>query len=791
MIFRQPPEQRPSGLRQPAICAMLGYFYSRVKSRSVTSNDQKLLLGAALILLPLASIQAQSVNWLDPWAWCEPDELAMEIVPATPGAPLIDQQPLQAEADQVESSPARSLLEGNVSLARGDQRLRAERIILDRPANRARAEGEFVYGDPRQALRGQQAEVDLNAETGWFREVDYYLASRNAQGSAEEVRVNRPQQRSWLEGATYSTCPRGREDWQLRAREMKLNHVTGRGSASHLVLAFRDWPVFYFPYLSFPITEERQSGFLFPRQGYGSETGLDLTIPYYWNIAPNRDLTLTPRLMTTRGILLGAEYRYLEPWHRGELDVEYIPHDRRYGGDRGSFNVRDRAAPLPNLYTDLRYEYVSDDNYIRDLNNNLGFLTDNYLMRHLDARYFGEGWEALARVRGYQILTPTLFAATGKPYERLPQLILSGEQPSGAGGLRYQLRGELTYFHQTDVVTGTRLDLWPSVGWALEQPGAYLKPRAGFRYTHYWLEDTAPGASDSPSRAAPVLDVDGGLIFERPTNASWLGLTSGTQTLEPRLFYLYVPERNQDDLPLFDSALMDRDFDWLFRRNRFVGADRMGDANQVTAALTTRLIDEPSGRERLRASVGQIQYFADRRVTLEPDTPPETADHSGLIAQGQVNLSSRWSLQAGVQLEPDNSDLLRTGFDLRYYANPRQLVNVSYLLDRDQPNLDLNDQIHSVDVSLLWPLSAQWRIMARWNQALNLDRNLETLAGFEYEDCCWALRAVARQYRDSPTNVDSQNAFYLELELKGLSRLGGGLETLLQSSILGYQALRN
>ena len=770
---------------------MLSLFHSCVKSRSVTLNARMLLLGAALILPPPTGVQAQAIDWLDPWAWCEPDELALDIVPATPDAPPIDQQPLQAEADEVDSSPARSLLEGNVSLTRGDRRLRADRITLDRPANRARAEGEFVYGDPRQVLRGQQAEVDLNAGTGWFRDVDYYLASRNAQGSAEEVRLDRRQQRSWLEGATYSTCPRGREDWQLRARAMRLNHATGRGSASHLVLAFRDWPVFYFPYLSFPITEERQSGFLFPRQGYSSETGLDLTVPYYWNIAPNRDLTLSPRWMTSRGMMLGMEYRYLEPWRRGEIDVEYVPHDRRYGGDRSSFNVRDRAAPLPNLYTDLRYEHVSDDNYLRDLDNNLGFLTDNYLERRLDARYFGDGWQALARVRGYQILTPALFAATGEPYERLPQLIFNGEQPSGVAGLSYQLRGELTYFHQTDVVTGTRLDLWPTVGWALEQPGAYLKPRAGFRYTHYWLEDTAPGVGDSPSRAAPVLDVDSGLTFERPLHADWLGVASGIQTLEPRLFYLYVPHRNQDDIPVFDSALMDRDFDWLFRHNRFVGADRLGDANQMTAALTTRLIDGPSGRERLRASVGQIQYFADRRVMLDPDTPPETADHSGLIAQGQLNLSSRWALQGGVQLEPDNRDLLRTGVDLRYYANPRQLVNVSYLLDRDEPNLDLNDQIHSVDVSLLWPLSAQWRVMARWNRALNLDRNLETLAGFEYEDCCWALRAVTRQYRDSPRNVDSQNAFYLELELKGLSRLGGGLDSLLQSSILGYRTLRD
>ena len=750
-----------------------------------------LLTGAALTLLPLAGVRAQSADPSNPWLQCEIDELAGDIVPATPNAPPPDELPIQGEAGRLDSSPTESRLEGNAKLSRGDQRLRAETITLERPANRARADGGFVYyGDPQQALRGQRAEVDLNAETGRFKEVDYYLPARNAQGHAEEVRVDRRQRKTWLEDATYSTCRRGREVWELRARDIRLNEKTGRGSARDMVLAFKDMPVFYFPYLSFPITDERQSGFLFPRQGYGSTTGFDLAVPYYWNIAPNRDMTITPRLMTDRGVLLGVEYRFLEPWHQGRVGFEYIPDDRRYDGARGSFNLSDRATPLPNVYTDLRYEYVSDVNYLRDLRNNLDFLTDNYLERHLDARYYADHWQALARIQSYQILSPWLFSRTGNPYQRLPQLLFSGAWPPGAGDLSYQMHAELVNFQQSDMVTGTRLDLWPTVGWALEQPWGYLKPKAGFRYTTYQLDNTESGANDAPSRAAPVLGLDSGLIFDRSLQADWLGVSAGTQTLEPRLFYLYVPYRDQDDIPLFDSSVMDRDIDWLFRNNRFTGADRLGDANQLTAALTSRLIDGPSGRERLRASIGQIQYFEDRRVNLDPAELPQTAVNSGLIAQGQVNLSSRWSVQGGVQLEPDNSDMLRTAFDLRYYANPRQLVNVSYLLDRDQPSASLNDQIHSVDIAFFWPLNPQWRALGRWNQALNTDRNLETLAGLEYEDCCWALRMVRRQYRDSPADPDAQNAFYLELELKGLSRLGSGLEVLLQSSILGYQPTR-
>ena len=771
---------------------MLRYFYQHVKFCSVTPYYPTVIIGALLALSPLTSVQAQSANPFNPWARCEPDELASDIVPVTPNAPLPDQAPLQADADQVESSPSQSVLEGNVNLSRGDQRLRANQIILERPDNRARIEEGFTYGDPNQAIRGQQAEVNLNNETGWFKDADYYLPSRNAQGHADEVRMDRRQQRSQLEDATYSTCPRDQEFWELRARDLDLDQATGRGSATHLSIAFHGAPLLYFPYLSFPITDERQSGFLFPRQGYDSETGFDLQVPYYWNIAPNRDMTITPRLMTARGLLLGVEYRYLYPSHQGGIDAEYIPHDRRYDGDRGSFKISDRAAPLPNFYTDLGYEYVSDDDYLRDLNNNLEFLTVNYLERHLDARYEGNNWRALARVQGYQILTPELFATTGKPYQRLPQLLFDGAWPTGAGGFDYGLYGEFVHFEQSDVVTGGRLDLWPTIGWTLQKPWGHLKPEAAFRYTGYQLDNTEPNADDAPSRSVPILSLDSGLTFDRPLQAHWLGVASGTQTLEPRLFYLYVPYRNQDDIPLFDSSRMDRDHDWLFRKNRFIGADRMGDANQLTAALTTRILDDASGRERLRASIGQIQYFEDRRVTLYPDTPPATEDSSGLIAQGQLNLSSRWSVQGSVQLEPDNQDLLRGAFDLRYYANPRQLVNLSYLLDRDPSEQapDANDQIHSLDLSLLWPLTSQWRVMARWNQAMNVSRNLETLAGLEYEDCCWAVRTVARQYRDSPVDPDAKTGFYLELELKGLSRLGGGLETVLQSSILGYQPIR-
>lgn len=751
-------------------------------------------VGIFLVLLPLLGVvQAQSIDSVAPWVRCELDALASEVLPAPANPLLLTAAPLQVDAAQVESSPTYSLLEGNVTLEHGAQRLRAERIALQRPENVARIDSAFTYASPHQVVRGRQAQVNLNDETGWFKDADYYLSERNAQGFAEEARVDSKQRMSWLQGATYSTCPRGSEFWELRARELEINEETQRGIARGITLAFKDVPILYFPYLSFPTTDERQSGFLPPRQGYSSETGLDLQVPYYWNIAPNHDMMLTPRYMSARGILLGTQYRYLYPQTEGKIGIEYLPHDQRYGGERGSFVTSNRAAPLPNFYTNLRYEYVSDDSYLRDLDNNLEFLTINYLERHLDARYFGEGWQGLARVQGYQILTPGLFAITGNPYQRLPQLLFTGSWPAHTQELlNYKLHGEVVNFQQTNMVTGSRVDLWPTLHANLANSWGYIKPEASYRYTAYQLKDHAPDTSDAPIRSAPILSIDSGLIFDRPLQAAWLGVGSGSQTLEPRLFYLYVPYRNQDDIPLFDSAEIDRDYDWLFRKNRFVGADRLGDTHQLTAALTSRVIDGQSGRERLRTSIGQIQYFSDRRVGLYPEAPVETANSSGLIAQAQLNLSTRWSIQGGVQMDQDNSDLSRSAVDVRYYANPRQLVNFTYLLDRDPSvkAIDSGDQIHSIDVSLFWPITSNWRALARWNQAMNAGRNLETLAGVEYEDCCWALRAVARQYRFSPLDVDTQSAFYLELELKGLSKIGsGGLESVLKNSILGYQPI--
>ena len=706
--------------------------------------------------------------------FCPRDPLADLVQPATEAGDT-DEIPLEFTATQGQSSPEGALLEGDVVAIRGDQRLSASQVQLDREANRVSAEGGVEYGDPRFAVQSERAALDLNEQTGQFEEADYYLPERNAQGSAGRVAVSRREQTARLEAVTYSTCARGQEFWQLRSSRIDLDQEAGRGSARNITLALGGVPVMYFPYLSFPITDERQSGFLTPTVGRDEQSGFDLRVPYYWNIAPNMDATFAPRILSKRGVQLGVEYRFLLPGQDGEIDGEYLPQDRVADRDRYALNVRHKSNLSPGLYTDLLYQYVSDDEYIDDFDNFIDLLSPSALERHLDVFYQGGSWYTLARVQDFQTIDPEIFGADNEPYNRLPQLLFKGDWGGGPYGLRYEFLGEVVNFDNNDRVTGMRLDLQPSLSLPLERPEGFLKPRLSYRYTTYQLRNTEPGQKNSPTRGLPIVSVDSGLFFERTVDWDWLG--SGLQTLEPRLFYLYIPDRDQQNIPLFDTTQVDRSYAWLFLENRFTGADRVGDANQLTAALTTRLLGE-QGQERLRASVGQIYYFEDQEVTLQ-NIRPDTDKSSVLIGEALWRLNERFDIRSTVQWDPKPSDLQRAAVDLHYRHDPGRLVNISYRLSDP-------DELEQLDISVLWSLGERWRTVGRWNYSLASERNLDLFAGLEYNDCCWALRMLARQRRPDP-QADAENAIYLELELKGLAGVGQDIDGLLEDTIFGYR----
>ena len=727
------------------------------------------------------------------WAQCSVDPLASLLT--TPGASGLDNDDIRFSADNSEVSPSMAIASGDVLVEQNNQRLQAPLVNLDRERGILSAE-QVQYGAPEIAVRSQSAQLDLNQETGVFNQAEYYLPLLNAQGYAEQVQLQRSSRRSELQQVSYSTCAREQEFWRLQARELELDEPKGRGKARDITLHIKDVPILYLPYISFPINDERQSGWLAPKLGYGNDTGVDVSVPYYWNIAPDQDATFYPRLMSERGVMLGAEYRFLNARDRGQIGLEYIPDDRKYGGDRGGFRIQYQAKPGNRFYTDLLYQYVSDDTYLNDFDNRLELLSPNYLERHFDMIYSGDSWQALARVQGFQTLDNQVFTPEDEPYNRLPQLRFDGAwlmplpELSVAGALParldYELHSEAVYFDHSNEITGTRFDITGALGLPLEWTAGFIKPRLSYRYTAYSLDNSnSPETeidNDHPDRAAPIFSLDSGLFFERPVQWNWAG--ASLQTLEPRLFYLYVPERDQSDIPLFDTTDVDQGFSWLFLENRFTGADRLGDANQLTAALTTRVINAADSSERLRASIGQIFYFEPPQVGLddpdldEPDVSMNT-NTSPLMVTAQLNLNRGWSLSGGLQWDSEQQQTNRGALDLGYRPDANHLLNVSYRF--------ANNELEQLDVATIWPLSDRWRAVGRWNYSLQEKRNLDVLAGFEYDDCCWALRLVARQHRDDPDDEEPDNAFYMELELKGLAGAGSDIKGLLSNAIFGYQ----
>jgi LPS-assembly protein len=729
------------------------------------------------LLLPWFAAQAQhpadSVNHLQ---ICKPDILAAMVTART--GVKAQGGPIQITADRGQASQSEASLEGNVLVQQGDQRLQAASVLFDRIGNQLRTEGGFVYSNPSLVIRGSQTQWDLTNDQGQFNDVQYYFAGRRAQGEAKQVLVDNAKDQSHLQNATYSTCIRSEEFWQLRTRKLDLDENMGRGSARDITLAFKGVPILYLPYLSFPINDERQSGFLVPTFGYKGGNGFDLRVPYYWNIAPNRDMTVAPRILSNRGLLLDSEYRFLHPKDQGIFRVEYVPYDRKFGGERYAFDIRHQANFLPNFYSDLLYEHISDEHYLKDFSNSIGLFLPSYLEQHLNTTYAGEDWILTTQVQRFQTIDEQLFTPDNEPYDRLPQLFFDGGWWQRSYGLSYTLRSELVRFDRTSGITGTRLDFQPGITLPLEWPAGYITPRLSYRYTAYDLQNTQAGANSAPSRSASIFSLDSGLFFERPVKWQWWGNRVDIQTLEPRLFYLYVPFRDQSAIPNFDSATVDTGYPWLFLENRFVGADRLGDANQITAALTSRLLNSEEGGERLRASIGHVRYFRTPRVSLE-GTIPEAVIAPGIIAEGLVYLRSDLALRGILEWDQRLGNARRNAWDMRYDSGDGRFARLSYSY--------AENDLEQFDIALLWPFNERWRTIGRWNYSLRDSRNVDTLGGFEYRSCCWALRMLARQQRYNPQDENVHNSIFLELELTGLTSIGADFNKILRETISGYE----
>jgi LPS-assembly protein len=667
-------------------------------------------------------------------------------------------------------------MSGDAVIRYNEQQLAASNIVYRRADGVLTAEDGVRLAGPNLVVTGDNARIETVKKRGRLENVAFAIPGEFARGNASELDFEGAT-RQYLREAYYTACPPGNRDWFLTADKIKLDQDTGRGEARNAKVTFKKVPLLYTPYLSFPLDDRRKSGLLFPKIGTSDEAGLDISVPWYWNIAPNRDMTLIPRYMSDRGVMLGGEFRYLTRHSNNRISGEYLANDEAFSNkDRSLVSIQHNGNPVPRLVTRIEASDVSDTSYFDDLGSNLVQTSQTSLERTAQATWFGDGWQTSMTVQDFQNVDETITSAE-RPYKQLPQIMFSTAPDRRFFGLQASADAELNHFQHSDnsLVTGTRLDLTPRISMPLERPGWYIRPTLGVRHTTYWLDDVAPGEEDDLDRTLPIATLDMGTVFER--NGSWRDRPY-IQTLEPRLFYLYVPNEDQDDLPIFDTDNYDQNFWSLFRENRFSGPDRMGDANQLAVALSTRIMDPASGRELISASLGSLLYFRNRRVTL-PGEPIDTEDSSDLIGEVVVGLSRRWRGLAEVHWNPHESNVERNNYLLQYRGGPRRLVNLGYRY-RDGTQ-------KQADFSFLWPISRDWHAVGRWYYDLDDSETIEALAGLGYESCCWGIQVLGRSFINKDGQTRNTSVF-VQLELKGLGKLGTRVDDALERGILGYQA---
>jgi LPS-assembly protein len=717
------------------------------------------------LLLAAAAVRAE-----------EPCPDSATAASATTGAAATDAEAAPADdrihlsADQTDLDlKGKSVLSGNVELRQGDKSIRADHLEYDALEERFKLDGAVQYTDPTLTLSGSNGSYSpaLGAQ---FEGTQFELVESGARGAAGSLQV-KDDGKVTLDQVSFTTCPRDDVDWQLVSKRIELDTRARNGTSRGTSVQFKDVPIVYLPWMSFPIGPQRKSGFLFPEPGHSSRNGLSLPVPYYWNIRPNLDFQAMPVYYSRRGVDFGGELRYLTLRQRGSLDFNYLPNDDILGLDRHRVLWR-HVAELPG---DWRFRIdatdVGDSRYFEDFALGPEGTSVPFTERLAEASYRDEHWNVRAQLQHFQTIDEELLEEQ-RPYARTPRVLASGDWDLGLGAINYGFDGEFVNFDRDVGVTGWRMDVAPRMGFDWSAPGFFVRPTAGYRYTRYSLEDLAPGAEDAPSRSLPFASLDAGLVFER---------SSGSQgqrrmTLEPRALYLYTPFRDQSDLPLFDTGLPDLNFVQLYRNNRYVGADRVNDANQLAFGLTSRLFDSASGAQYFAVSFGQAYYFEKPRVVL-PNETPSTRDTSDFVAQVSLTAYKNWNIEAGLQWNPEDTRSERSQFRIQYRPGGDRVLNLGYRAQRER--------LEQAEFSGAWPLGKRWNAFGRVVYSLRDQATLERFAGFEYKACCWRVRAVVRRFISNSQGTQ-ETGFQVQLELNGLASVGSDANAFLSRSIRGY-----
>ncbi|SJM94183.1 LPS-assembly protein LptD [Crenothrix polyspora] len=693
---------------------------------------------------------------VDPWATCSVEASARKNKPAD--KKLREESPLDMNSNysEVFDNEVGNYV-GNVDISRADQRASSQAAHYDTVSEILDLHGNVFYSEDEIGMYTNSATLKLASDEARLRDSLFISPTTPIRGRAKAIyRDNKFLSR--YRDATYTSCKPGNQDWAVHASELKLNKETGKGAAKNAWLEFKGFPVFYSPYLSFPMDDRRMTGFLAPVFHNTRSNGFDISTPFYWNIAPNYDATLRPRYLMERGILLGGDFRYLTESAHGEFSAEFLPNDAKLSGNtkvgdtavsenpnydksRYQFSLNNAIRFSPKITSNVDLNYVSDSNYFSDLGNSLSFSNFRYIKSNADLKYIDDGIRLTTQVVSYQKVDPTL---TGRrvPYRMLPQINLGLDHTFNLMNTPVfaELDSEFVYFqHDTDtelkkvtnpvtgrqnlqsvttvVPEGQRLNIKPSVSLPWKSESAYITPKASLQYTQYLLNNQGDAHPDTVSRVLPILSVDSGLYFEKNVD---IASTTLQHTLEPRLFYLYIPRTGQKDMPVFDSGLYDFRYNSMFRENRFSGTDRVQDANQFTLALTSRLIDPRNGKERLKLNVGSILYLQDRDVTLASWNSDETTSDgdtyeanpeksafrqqrfSNFVAEASSQLSDHFSMDAGLQWNPRTNYMERGNIGMHFVNNPGELINLSFQYRRDDSKCRTSDAVIEKNVGVAY-----------------------------------------------------------------------------------------
>ena len=714
-------------------------------------------------------------------------------LPAENTGPL----PLFVDADNLQGHQDRELeAEGTVRLRRRGQAIYADWLRYDKPADEVHARGNVRLEQRGDVLEGTEMRMQLDSGRGSVEKPAYEVRvnATRGHGNAERIEMEGDNKYKVL-GGNYTSCDVGETDWFVRAKEFEIDKDRQIGTARGAHVDFFGVPILYSPYLSFSLDRQRKSGLLSPTFGNTGNSGTEFSIPYYWNIAPNYDATITPRVMSKRGEMLSTEFRNLGERSRGELRYEIIPRDRvKNDSDRYAVNLQQTKSWENGWAANVNIQKVSDDTYFTDLTTQIASTSQSILPRSgtigKSGNWLNDGtWSTSASVQRWQTLQTNAATPLTPPYNRSQLTFAASKQNVGYADL--DLYSSAVEFTHPSLPNGRRYLAYPSASLPLQNSFAYITPKVGMHLTHYDLDQATTTVPDQ-NRSLPIFSTEGGVVFERNTAMFGQGLL---QTFEPKFYYVYIPTRAQNQIPNFDSAFQDISFATLFTENQFSGYDRINDANQMTTGITTRLLQQDSGVERIRMGVAQRYYFKTQDVTL-PNVSARGSNSSDLLAAVSGTVAPHWTVDAGWQYTTDLSQTQRFNSSVRYQPEPGQVVNVAYrytngsLATTSQPVSALATAIPSlntlrqVDLSTQWPLTSHLSAVARYNYSIQDSKALETLMGMEYNAGCWAFRIVAHKFTTAAaTQVTS---VFMQLELNGLSKIGSNPLDILRRNIGGY-----